>query len=119
MCGLAGVVSWDHGRVRPAVRAMMQAMVHRGPDDEGYDEASLASAADGPTVGFGFRRLAILDLSSAGHQPMVNPDTGDRLIFNGEIYNFRSIRAELECRGVQFRSSGDTEVLLRALSTWG
>ena len=119
MCGIAGVVSWDHGRVRPAVRAMMQAMVHRGHDDEGYDEASLASAADGPTVGFGFRRLAILDLSPAGHQPMVNPDTGDRLIFNGEIYNFRGLRAELECRGIRFRSSGDTEVLLQALSIWG
>jgi asparagine synthase (glutamine-hydrolysing) len=102
---------------------MMQAMVHRGPDDEGYDEAKLSpresAVSNAPTAGFGFRRLAILDLSPAGHQPMVNPDTGDRLIFNGEIYNFRSLRAELECRGVQFRSSGDTEVLLRALSTWG
>ena len=102
---------------------MMRAMVHRGPDDEGYDEAPLEAARladrDGPLCGFGFRRLSILDLSPAGHQPMTNPDTGDRLIFNGEIYNFRSLRAELECRGVRFRSSGDTEVLLRALSAWG
>ena len=97
----------------------MRSMVHRGPDDDGYDEAGLSSAPDAPSCGFGFRRLAILDLSPAGHQPMINPDTGDRLIFNGEIYNFRALRAELESRGVRFRSTGDTEVLLRALSVWG
>ena len=98
---------------------MMRAMIHRGPDDDGYDEASLSTAADAPTCGLGFRRLAILDLSPAGHQPMINPDTGDRLIFNGEIYNFRRLRAELESNGVRFRSTGDSEVLLRALSAWG
>ncbi len=101
---------------------MMRAMVHRGPDDEGYNEAPLVAGPadrDGPLCGFGFRRLSILDLSPAGHQPMTNPDTGDRLIFNGEIYNFRGLRSELESRGVRFRSSGDTEVLLRALSVWG
>jgi asparagine synthase (glutamine-hydrolysing) len=121
MCGIAGVLSWHRERVRPAVQAMMRAMLHRGPDDEGYDESPLMAgrAVEEPTCGFGFRRLSILDLSPAGHQPMTNPDTGDRLIFNGEIYNFRSLRTELESRGVRFRSSGDTEVLLQALSVWG
>ncbi len=98
------------------MRRMMAAMVHRGPDDEGFERFSLAGEA---TVGFGFRRLAILDLSPAGHQPMVNEVTGDCLVFNGEIYNYRSLRAKLRLAGVELRSTGDTEVLLKALSTWG
>jgi asparagine synthase (glutamine-hydrolysing) len=103
---------------------MMRAMVHRGPDDEGYEEFPIVAGlhAAGPptgTVGFGFRRLAILDLTPAGHQPMVHPDTGDCLIFNGEIYNFRWLRAKLEGLGFAVHSSGDTEVLLHALVAWG
>jgi asparagine synthase (glutamine-hydrolysing) len=97
---------------------MMRAMVHRGPDDEGYEQLPMGGEG-GPVVSLGFRRLSILDLSSAGHQPMVNAATGDWLIFNGEIYNFRSLRSELEGLGAQFRSTSDTEVLLQALSTWG
>jgi asparagine synthase (glutamine-hydrolysing) len=97
----------------------MQAMVHRGPDDEGYEQFSLTDAPSGPTCGFGFRRLAIMDLSPLGHQPMINPATGDAIIFNGEIYNYRTLRGELEASGCTFRSSGDTEVLLQALATWG
>ncbi len=120
MCGIAGVISADCSRVEPAVRAMMRAMIHRGPDDEGYQVLPMgdADSAD-PILGFGFRRLSILDLSPTGHQPMINPATGDCLIFNGEIYNFRSLRASLEAKGIAVRSSGDTEVLLKALSTWG
>lgn len=68
---------------------------------------------------FGFRRLAILDLSMAGHQPMVHPITDDCLVFNGEIYNYRELRARLESQGIHVASTGDTEVLLKALSTWG
>ena len=103
---------------------MMRAMVHRGPDDDGYEEFPIAAGdhATGPvagTVGLGFRRLAILDLSPAGHQPMIHRETGDCLIFNGEIYNFRWLRAKLDALGLQVRSSGDTEVLLHALVTWG
>jgi len=98
----------------------MQAMHHRGPDDEGYELLSLGPAdAASPVAGFGFRRLSILDLSSAGHQPMYNEKTGDCLVFNGEIYNFRQLRAELQLSGVVFRSTSDTEVLLQALSVWG
>jgi asparagine synthase (glutamine-hydrolysing) len=118
MCGIAGIVGADRAAIRPAVQRMMAAMVHRGPDDQGYEEFEL-SAGGGPYAGFGFQRLAILDLSPAGHQPMVNEVTGDRLVFNGEIYNFRTLRIELEARGVAFRSTGDSEVLLRALSHWG
>ncbi len=99
----------------------MRAMVHRGPDDEGFQLLPLAEgrAEDGPSCGFGFRRLAILDLSPTGHQPMVDSRTGDAIIFNGEIYNFANLRQRLQSEGCEFRSTGDTEVLLRALSTWG
>lgn len=120
MCGICGVISADPQPVEPAVRAMMRAMVHRGPDDEGFELLPLGgSETSGPVAGFGFRRLAILDLSAAGHQPMFNQRTGDCLIFNGEIYNFRQLRTELQMAGVVFRSTSDTEVLLQALCTWG
>jgi asparagine synthase (glutamine-hydrolysing) len=124
MCGIAGVVSADQRLVEPAVRSMMRAMVHRGPDDEGFEQFPIAAGGHAAglasgTVGFGFRRLAILDLSAAGHQPMVHRETGDCLIFNGEIYNFRWLRAKLQSLGLEVRSSGDTEVLLHALVAWG
>lgn len=101
------------------MRRMMAAMVHRGPDDEGYEQLLLGDGDEGPVAGFGFRRLAILDLTAAGHQPMFNPKTGDCLIFNGEIYNFKSLRAELQVQGIVFRGKSDSEVLLQALSVWG
>ena len=120
MCGICGVISADPRPVEPAVRAMMRAMVHRGPDDEGFELLRLGQGeAASSVVGFGFRRLSILDLSPAGNQPMFNERTGDCLVFNGEIYNFRQLRAELQCAGVRFRSTSDTEVLLQALSAWG
>lgn len=120
MCGICGVVSADPRPVEPAVRAMMRAMVHRGPDDEGFELLSLGHGeAPGPVAGFGFRRLSILDLSAAGHQPIFDERSGNCLVFNGEIYNFRQLRAELQCAGVRFRSTSDSEVLLQALSTWG
>jgi asparagine synthase (glutamine-hydrolysing) len=119
MCGICGVIGGDRRQVEPAVRRMMRAMIHRGPDDEGYEELPIGDPATGPVAAFGFRRLAILDLTSAGHQPMVHPTTGDCLIFNGEIYNFRDLRRELEGSGATFRGTSDTEVLLHALATWG
>ena len=118
MCGIAGIISAAKQAVGPAVRRMMRAMMHRGPDDEGYEQLPLAGDG-GPVAGFGFRRLAVLDLTPAGHQPMVNRESGDCLIFNGEIYNFRWLRAKLEAEGVAIRSTGDAEVLLQALSRWG
>ena len=100
---------------RPAdadvVGRMSGALQHRGPDDAGQH-------VDG-AVGLGFRRLSILDLSAAGHQPMLSPDRRHALVFNGEIYNFVEVRQELEQHGRRFRSTGDTEVLLQAYDQWG
>ena len=118
MCGIAGVIGGGGTAVEPAVRAMMRAMVHRGPDDEGFEHFPFGDGT-GSACGFGFRRLAIMDLSPLGHQPMIDPATGDAIVFNGEIYNFRELRRKLEACGCTFRSTGDTEVLLRAVTTWG
>ena len=120
MCGICGVINVESIPVEDSVRRMMRAMIHRGPDDEGYEELPLGRHVDKvSTLGLGFRRLAILDLSPVGHQPMVTPATGDCLIFNGEIYNFVELRSRLRAEGVEVTSSGDTEVLLKALSQWG
>jgi asparagine synthase (glutamine-hydrolysing) len=119
MCGICGVLSDERAEIEPAVRRMMDAMIHRGPDDAGYEQLRLDADGAQFSAGFGFRRLSILDLTPAGHQPMFNPATGDCLVFNGEIYNFRQLRAQLMVAGIRLRSSGDTEVLLQALSTWG
>lgn len=118
MCGIAGVLRGGGGSVESPVRAMMRALVHRGPDDDGFDQFPFGQGS-GAICGFGFQRLAIMDLSPLGHQPMIDAASGDAIIFNGEIYNFVELRRRLEGEGCSFRSSGDTEVLLRALSTWG
>lgn len=97
------------------VRAMNDAQAHRGPDDQG---AVVLQVGDG-IVGLGSRRLAILDLSPLGHQPMHNPETGDALVYNGEIYNSPELRRDLQQAGFSFRGHSDTEVLLRAYQRWG
>jgi len=119
MCGICGAIGAKPETLVPAVRRMMRAMPHRGPDDEGFEQMPMGPAAGGMVAAFGFRRLAILDLSMAGHQPMISPFTDDCLIFNGEIYNYRAIRDRLAAERVQVRSTGDTEVLLKALAHWG
>jgi asparagine synthase (glutamine-hydrolysing) len=119
MCGICGIIGTSPPAIATGVHAMMDAMVHRGPNDAGYEVLNLGSDEGGPSAGFGFRRLAILDLTAAGHQPMFNAATGDCLIFNGEIYNFRRLRTELQCEGVVFHSHSDTEVLLHAIGRWG
>src|SRR3982750_4546151 len=96
---------------------MGRALTHRGPDADGFWEGT--PDADGVGCMLAFRRLAILDLSDCAGQPMLDPKTGHALVFNGEIYNFRNLRDELSRRGETFRSSGDTEVLLRALAVTG
>ncbi|MBL8379810.1 MAG: asparagine synthase (glutamine-hydrolyzing) [Burkholderiales bacterium] len=112
MCGLVVCLRLDGSAAdMQQVRRMTDAIYHRGPDDEGY-------FSDGG-VGLGFRRLSILDLSPAGHQPMVSADNRFAIVFNGEIYNYLELRRELAARGHQFHSSGDTEVLLRAYLEWG
>jgi asparagine synthase (glutamine-hydrolysing) len=119
MCGIAGIVAAEPQQAESAIRKMVPSMVHRGPDDSGYEFRPTRLDREPATLALGFRRLAILDLSPAGHQPMVHPETGDCLVFNGEIYNFRDLRAELEAAGCRFTSSSDTEVLLHALGRWG
>ena len=100
MCGIAGVVGRQD---RQALEGMVQALVHRGPDDHGVWV--------GPEIGLGMRRLSIIDLAG-GRQPMTNEDETLHVVFNGEIYNFRDLRADLLQRGHRFRTQGDTEVLL-------
>jgi asparagine synthase (glutamine-hydrolysing) len=119
MCGICGTISVDAPDHEAPVLQMMGVMHHRGPDDEGLERFSLGSSPSGPSITLGFRRLSILDLTPAGHQPMLDPATGNCLVFNGEIYNFRHLRARLMVEGARFHSSGDTEVLLKALSLWG
>src|SRR5690349_16990709 len=104
MCAIVGVIDCRAGVTAPILERMRETMVHRGPDGCG-----LWISADG-RVGFGHRRLAIIDLSERGAQPMVDPVTGSCLVFNGEIYNFQEIRADLEARGLVFASQSDTEV---------
>ncbi len=114
MCGIAGAIGAIDLEVEGAVRGMSDAERHRGPDDSGFFRSDAT-----PGAAFGFRRLAIMDLTTDGHQPMHDPTTGNVIVFNGEIYNFAALRAELEREGEQFRSSGDTEVLLRGYRRWG
>lgn len=116
MCGLAGLYLRSGGRLdelEARVRRMIGAIVHRGPDDSGIWTDSAAG------VGLGFRRLSIIDLSPAGHQPMTSATGRYTAVFNGEIYNFRSLRRELEADRVAFRGHSDTEVMLAAFDKWG
>jgi asparagine synthase (glutamine-hydrolysing) len=116
MCGIAAVIGkMSREAVTEAVDNMLAAQLHRGPDDCGL----WVQAADEFTVGLGNRRLAIVDLSPLGHQPMVNPDTGDAIAYNGETYNAAELRTDLEASGIRFRSRSDTEVVLRAYERWG
>ena len=112
MCGIAAIVGLEGYRPhRRQLEAMADSIRHRGPDDEGFYEAG--------NVGFGFRRLAILDLTPEGHQPMTSHDGRFVIVFNGEIYNFVELREELRAKGHRFSSTGDTEVLLAAYAEWG
>lgn len=112
MCGITGVLNLDGEPVsQRTLRNMTDMIVHRGPDGEGY-------FIDG-ALGFGHRRLSIIDLSPAGAQPMETPD-GDLVItYNGEVYNFQELRTELQAKGHQFHSKTDTEVVLHAYQEWG
>ncbi|HVH68730.1 MAG TPA: asparagine synthase (glutamine-hydrolyzing) [Gemmatimonadales bacterium] len=112
MCGIAGVVGIeDAAPALEAVQRMTRALARRGPDSEGVECWT--------GVVFGHRRLAIFDLSDAGRQPMLSPDRSLGVVFNGAIYNFRALTAELTAAGAQFRSRTDTEVLLHGYRRWG
>ena len=116
MCGIAGF--WERGSgksrdLRGPIGSMTDALVHRGPDDSGV------FVDDSAGVALGSRRLAIIDLTEQGHQPMVSADGRFVLAYNGEVYNFSDLRRELMSRGVRFRGSSDTEVLLMGVQVWG
>lgn len=112
MCGIAGFIDFSQRSGEEVLRSMTDALQHRGPNDAGYKVVQHPSC----TVGLGHRRLSILDLSSSGHQPMVFGSLS--IIFNGEIYNYKEIRKELEDHGYTFSSGGDTEVLLKGYDLW-
>ena len=118
MCGIIGILT-RNSRIPPAVlEQATRSLAHRGPDDSGT--VLLKDTQPEPLeIGLGHRRLAILDLSPLGHQPMQDPVTGNWIVFNGEIYNFRELRKELEATGAEFKSHSDTEVILAAYREWG
>lgn len=112
MCGITGVLHFNGESAAPIViTRMLDAITHRGPDGEGL-------YTDGP-IGLGHRRLAIIDLSAAGHQPMATEDGRFVMVYNGEIYNFQELRVELEAVGQRFHSRTDSEVVLKAIAQWG
>ena len=116
MCGFAGILStagFSREELGDHIDRMSRPLAHRGPDDKGtwIDEHA--------GVAFGFRRLAIIDVSPLGHQPMTSPSGRYVTVFNGEIYNFKELRRELEGRGFRFRGASDTEVMLAAFDLWG
>ena len=106
MCGLAGEVDWAGASDAMRVQRMALGVAHRGPDDHGLwqEENRLCALAH--------RRLSVIDLSPLAHQPMIDPSTGNVLVFNGEIYNYRELRAQCEAAGDKFRSESDTEIIL-------
>ena len=143
MCGITGLWNLDHRKIHPGLfAAMTNTLRHRGPDDEGYvffdtengqyrylhgdettpearqgtEHVSCSREAD---LAFGFRRLSIVDLSSHGHQPMSDASGRYHIVFNGEIYNYKALRKELENSGFHFVSNTDTEVILYAYRLWG
>ncbi|PWN58698.1 asparagine synthase (glutamine-hydrolyzing) [Chryseobacterium viscerum] len=139
MCGISGYYSFHKSISSKNILEMNQAIRHRGPDDEGFwlydhDQATSFSGNDSTLkikeqfpllqdrnseIALGFRRLSIIDLSEKGHQPMLSEDEKIIVTFNGEIYNFKKLRKELEAAGHSFRSHSDTEVILKAYQEWG
>ncbi|MFA6436039.1 MAG: asparagine synthetase B, partial [Candidatus Gracilibacteria bacterium] len=113
MCGIVGRLNFDinHGVEEASVRRMADKIIHRGPDADGYYVKK--------NVGLGHRRLAIIDLSPAGKNPMFDKEKTIVLVFNGEIYNFQSLRKELEKKGYVFQSNTDTEVVIYLWKEYG
>ena len=111
MCGIAGLINLDGAAVSPPIlKRMTEVIAHRGPDSNGHWHEQ--------NIGIGHVRLSIIDLSAAGHQPMASADQRYLLSYNGEIYNYRELRSELEAMGYQFRSKTDAEVVLYAFVQW-
>ncbi|HUI06249.1 MAG TPA: asparagine synthase (glutamine-hydrolyzing) [Verrucomicrobiae bacterium] len=120
MCGIAGICLPRPGsapEIRTTLERMVVALRHRGPDDQGWQLMATHDPASG-AVGMANARLAIQDLSPAGHQPMTDPETGNWIVFNGEIYNHPELRREIGDRAGRWRSTSDTETVLRAYRLW-
>lgn len=118
MCGIVG--GWFKGRCdseREVITRAVSVLTHRGPDD--YGIVKISPLAGDSSITFGHRRLSIIDLSDAGHQPMRDSEGGNWIIYNGEVYNFAELRDELESAGCVFRSNSDTEVILQSYRVWG
>jgi asparagine synthase (glutamine-hydrolysing) len=115
MCGIVGIATKNGAVNLDMLDAATRSLAHRGPDDAGT--IILRDGSD--EIGLGNRRLAILDLSPLGHQPMQDSQTGNWIVYNGEIFNFVELRSDLEKAGVEFCSQSDTEVLLKAYGAWG
>lgn len=112
MCGIIGIINFDKKRVeQKTLRKMNNALIHRGPDDEGFFVDS--------NVGLGHRRLSIIDLTEAGHQPMFSQDKSLVIVYNGEIYNYLELKEELVDKGHKFTTKTDTEVILASYKEWG
>ena len=112
MCGIVGIASWQDGKppTEGELRAMCDSILHRGPDDDGMEIVD--------SVALGMRRLSIIDIAG-GKQPMRNEDESIRVVFNGEIYNFRELKKDLVAAGHRFRTNSDTEVIVHAYEEYG
>jgi len=112
MCGICGIINFNNDPVNEnQIRNMMQVQKHRGPDDDGFFIKN--------NIGLGFVRLSIIDLSSAGHQPMFSNDGTYVAVYNGEIFNYIELREELKQKGYHFKTDTDTEVLINSYKEWG
>jgi asparagine synthase (glutamine-hydrolysing) len=113
MCGICGIFNFSSNQPveSDSLARMTRTIVHRGPDDDGTFFSG--------SLGLGFRRLSIIDLSPAGHQPMSDKERQTWVVFNGEIYNYLELRKELEAHGRSFRSNSDTEVIVQGYKQWG
>lgn len=118
MCGIIGIITnQSRATISEPLQRGLRALAHRGPDDQGVE--FISDERDGLTVAFAQSRLAILDLSPAGHQPMRDDITGNWITYNGEVFNFRQAREKLIQRGLRFQSESDTEVLLKGYGLLG
>jgi asparagine synthase (glutamine-hydrolysing) len=115
VCGIAGIIARGDQALAPKLAMLVESLRHRGPDDSG----TVVVDAGEWKIGLANTRLAIQDLSPAGHQPMSDPLTGNWLVFNGEIYNFVTLRTQLQALGYRFATGTDTEVILKAYAHWG
>src|SRR5205085_9336685 len=119
MCGIAGILQLtnepESQSLSKAVEAMVRHLAHRGPDDQGV----VTLRKDSGQLAFGHTRLAILDLSASGHQPMFDSQNGNCITFNGEIYNFKELRQKESLAQIEWKSQTDTETILKAYAMWG